>query len=85
MTTDGAPTPEALATLFRERLNLIVEDFDEDLLDSGTLDSLALVDLMFHIEQAWGVTVDVLELDIEEFRSLRSIAAYITREQASGG
>lgn len=60
--------------LFVETLNTSAPSADADLIDSGLLDSLALVELLFALEREFGVTIPLEELDIDTFRSVRSIA-----------
>ena len=47
---------------------------DTDLIEGGLLDSLALVELLFALEHEFAVTIALDKLDIDEFRSIRSIA-----------
>lgn len=84
MNTRTTITLDELTQLFRERLNLIVDSPDEDLFESGLVDSLSLVSLIFELEQQYGLTIDVLELDFEELKSLRRIADFVMRQQAAG-
>ena len=60
--------------LFVETLNTSAPSPDADLIDSGILDSLALVELLFALEREFGVTIPLEELDIDTFRSVSSIA-----------
>ena len=83
MTTPQTVTIEDLTRCFRERLNLIVESPDEDLFESGLVDSLSLVGLIYELEQQYGIKIDVLELDFEELRSLNRIADFVTRKMAA--
>lgn len=48
-----------------------------DLLDSGVLDSMSFVDLLFHLEQRFGFTPNLANLDLENFRSINKIAALV--------
>lgn len=63
--------------LFADRLSLPVPAPDADLLNSGLLDSLAFVDLWTHLEREFGVTIDLLSLEVEDFRSLAAITAVV--------
>ena len=60
--------------LFVETLNTSAPEADADLIDSGVLDSLALVELLFALEREFGVTIPLEELDIDTFRTVSSIA-----------
>ena len=73
---------EKLASLFASKLNLQVPDADTDLLGSGMLDSLALVDLLVHLEQEFDVQISLDTLEIDSFRSIASIADFISTQQA---
>jgi acyl carrier protein len=66
--------PGKIAELFRERLHVEVASPDADLIESGLLDSLTLVGLLFQIEQEYKVTLSIEELDMNSFRTVRSIA-----------
>lgn len=72
---------KTLKDLFANKLNLDVPSYDAELLQSGLLDSMMLVELFVAIEQEFGVTIAVDSLDIEQFGSLASIAKMI---RASG-
>ena len=63
--------------VFLEALNIQVPAVDTDLVDTGLLDSLALVELLFAIEQRFGVDLSLGELDIANFRSVERLAAFL--------
>jgi D-alanine--poly(phosphoribitol) ligase subunit 2 len=67
--------------LFREVLALDVPSADTDLIESGLLDSLALVEMLFELEQRFGVELALEELDVDSFRTTGRIAALV----AEGG
>ncbi len=48
-----------------------------DLLETGLLDSLGMVELLFNLEQRFGFTANFVELDFENFRSIEKIAEMI--------
>jgi len=50
---------------------------DESLIDSGVLDSLALVRLISFLEERFGVTVRDDEVIPENFQTIQAIEAYI--------
>lgn len=55
---------------------------DDDLLASGTLDSLAFVALVTFIEDTTGAELDLLELDPDDFASIRGLCAAALEEPA---
>jgi acyl carrier protein len=67
-----------LARLFEETLNMPAPAPDEDIIETGLLDSLGLVTLLFEIEQEYGLQIPLESLDIDDFRSLGGIARLLT-------
>lgn len=83
MLTDDA-LRDTITTLFVEQMNLDVPSHDTDLLETGRLDSMGLVDLLVHIEKTFGLSIGVEDLDFDHFRSVATIAAMVgTRMQSS--
>jgi D-alanine--poly(phosphoribitol) ligase subunit 2 len=82
--------PDATATdrvqrLFVETLNISAPAPDADLIDTGVLDSLALVELLFALEREFGVTIPLEELDIDAFRTVESIGRLVDGMRAEAG
>lgn len=73
---DGA-LAEQLARLLEQRLQVSVPAPDTDLIATGVLDSLMLVDVILLLEEEFGVTVDVGDLQPEHFGSVDAMAAYV--------
>ena len=63
--------------LFVETLNVEAPSPDTDLIEGGLLDSLALVELLFALEREFAVTIALENLDIDTFRSIRTIAELV--------
>jgi methoxymalonate biosynthesis acyl carrier protein len=61
-----------------EILDVELPSDEADVFETGRLDSLGLVEVIFAIEREFGVTVPSDQLEIEHFRSVRSIAAFVT-------
>lgn len=70
---------QAVTRLLFDRLNIEIPEPDTDLVDGGLLDSLLLVTLIAQLEREFGISVSIddLDLNLEKFRSVRRIAAYI--------
>lgn len=64
--------------LIREAIQVDEVALDADLIAGGMMDSLALVALITEIEDDFGVELPLDDFDIEAFRSVRSIAAFVT-------
>ena len=50
---------------------------DDSLLGSGIVDSLGILELVGFVEEAFGVTVDVEDLQPENFQSIDRIAIFV--------
>jgi acyl carrier protein len=70
---------ERVRRILRERMNVEEPDVTADLFSSGALDSLALVELLLAIGDEFGVEIAIEELELEDFRSIRSIATLLQR------
>lgn len=64
--------------LARKR-NVAVTD---DLLDSGIVDSMGILDLVGHLEQTYGVSISDDELMPENFRNVECIAQFVQSKSA---
>lgn len=74
---------ERLRALILEHLHMEVPSADTDLLDSGLLDSLQLVDLLLLIEQHFGRRIEIEAIDLEDLRSLARLAQLLDTPAAS--
>jgi acyl carrier protein len=70
---------QQLTELFAKKLSLEVSSVDTDLVGTGLLDSLALVELLAQLEETFGVSISSDDLEIENFRSIDSIAGFVAR------
>jgi acyl carrier protein len=66
-----------LSRLITEKLLLDLSSPQEDLLSSGAIDSLSLIQLLVTLEEHFGVRIPLDELEIEDLRSVQSIARLI--------
>jgi acyl carrier protein len=78
--TDYTQLHQRLIDLFANTLNLEVSSVETDLVESGLLDSLTLVELFLSLEQEFGVRVSLDDLAIDSFRSVASIAQFIAQQ-----
>jgi acyl carrier protein len=76
---------ERLRALMLEHLHVEVPSAETDLLDSGLLDSLQLVDLLLLIEQQFGHRIAIEAIDLENLRSLTRIAQLLGTPAAGAG
>src|SRR5256714_431843 len=69
---------ERLRTLFLRHLHLEVPSADTDLLETGLLDSLQLVDLLVLIEQEFGRRIALEAIELDDLRSLSRLAQLVS-------
>ena len=70
--------------LFRSTLNIEVPDPDTDLIATGRLDSMAMIELLLNLERRYGVRIDLQTVPIERFKSVSSIAELIGAQHVNG-
>jgi D-alanine--poly(phosphoribitol) ligase subunit 2 len=68
---------ERVQRIFLEALGTEVPSPETDVIDTGLLDSLALVELIFAIEREFEVEIPPDGFDIESFRTVGRIAEFI--------
>jgi D-alanine--poly(phosphoribitol) ligase subunit 2 len=68
---------ERLGALFVETFHIEVPSPDTDLLETGILDSLQFVELIFRLEQDFGLRIKIDNIDLDDLRSLARIARLV--------
>ena len=66
-------------TLMRQALSVAPAAPEDDLVATGILDSLTLIQLLVQIEQRFEVTIPLEELELDEIRSISSLAQLVAR------
>jgi acyl carrier protein len=74
---------QKLTELFAKKLKLEVSSVDTDLVETGLLDSLALVELLAQLEETFGVSTSIDDLELENFRSIASIAGFVAQRMVA--
>ena len=69
--------------LIADKLAVEVASDDTDLLAEGVLDSVTLVQLIMHLEQTFDIRIELADLEIDDLRSVRSIAAFVGKLRES--
>ena len=64
-------------TILGDVLNTELPSDEIDLIDSGMLDSLALVTLILELETNFNITVSYDNLEVDNFRTVDTIAKFI--------
>jgi D-alanine--poly(phosphoribitol) ligase subunit 2 len=65
---------ERIQNIFSQVLYRDVQSPQADLFETGLLDSMGVVELLFNLEQQFGFQPDINNLDFDQFRSIESIA-----------
>lgn len=73
---------DRVAALFAEKLQIEVSSAESDLFEMGVLDSLKFVELLVHLEEEFGTKCSLEDLEIDNFRSVARIAAFVTDREA---
>jgi D-alanine--poly(phosphoribitol) ligase subunit 2 len=73
-----------LTGLVRDQLGVDVPSSDTDLVAVGLLDSLALVTLIVGIEDTFGCRLPLDDFDIDRFRSVDAMAAFLAEAGVTG-
>ncbi len=68
---------ERLRALFLDRFHIDVPSQDTDLLETGMLDSLQLVELLLQLEQVFGIRISIDAIDLDDLRSLSRLARVV--------
>ena len=72
-----------IAQLFTDRLQVDVPAADVDLFATGVVDSLMFVKLLASLEERFGIHVSFEELEIDDFRTLAQIAAFVAAKRGA--
>jgi acyl carrier protein len=67
--------------IFSDVLLREVDSPKTDLLDTGILDSMALVELLLNLEQQFSLVIDITDVDLDNFRSIETIAELVATRQ----
>lgn len=80
---DAADVEATIGRILSNHLHLDIPSTELDLFEAGVLDSLAFVELLLHLEQEFGITVSVEELEVDHFRTIRRIAEFLLARNGS--
>jgi acyl carrier protein len=63
--------------IFEEAFNVSAPGPQTDIIEAALVDSLALVALLFEVELQFGIEIPLESLEIDDFRTIESIAGLI--------
>lgn len=76
---------ERIGELVRDTLGVLVPGPGVDLIETGLIDSLALVTLIAELESEFDIQFPLENLDVEDFRTLERMAAVVNARRATTG
>jgi len=71
---------EAVRRFILSSINITHLDDDDNLFESGIVNSLFAVQLMMFIEKTFAIEVGMDDLDIENFKSLNATTAFVLKK-----
>jgi D-alanine--poly(phosphoribitol) ligase subunit 2 len=74
---DAAADIARAQRVFEDALNIDAPAPDIDIVESGLIDSLGLVSLLFELEREFGVQVPLETLEVDSFRTIANIVRTI--------
>ena len=75
---------QELMMLLADTLNIAIPAADTDLLATGIMDSLALVEVLMQLEARYGIRISADNLDFEHFRTVAGIASFVDGQRVAG-
>lgn len=75
--SEGNSIEHRILAWFVSRLSLEIPSPAIDLFETGAIDSLAFVELMLHLEHEFGIRISLEDVEIDHFRSVERIAAFV--------
>ena len=76
---------ERIGELVRDTLGVLAPGPDVDLIETGLIDSLALVTLIAELESEFDIQFPLESFDVEDFRTLESMAAVVNATRGPSG
>lgn len=72
---------DQISRILSEKLHLDVHSSEVDLFETGVVDSMALVSLLASLEEKFGISVLLEDLEIDHFRSISRIAEFVEQRR----
>ena len=81
--SENITLPGKIGEFLSRRIHVEAPSFDTDLMESGLLDSLTLVELMTGLEEEFGVQISFDEIELDNFRSVNKISEFVSQRAAT--
>lgn len=75
--TDINHLAQAISIIFSSTFKLDVPFLDADLIEEGLMDSLLLVQLIMSLEERFGITIQLEDLEFDNLKTVRRIATLV--------
>jgi methoxymalonate biosynthesis acyl carrier protein len=72
---------ESIKEFFSKSINISALDEEEDLFDSGIVNSLFYIQLVTFIEKNFLITVTTDDLDMQNFKSVNAVYDFVQRKK----
>jgi methoxymalonate biosynthesis acyl carrier protein len=83
MIANDTNVKETVRNFINNSINIDGLGDDENLFESGIVNSLFAVQLMTFVERNFGIEIGMEDLDVENFKSVSATAMFIERKSAS--
>ena len=70
--------------VFADSLSVAAPDPDVDIIQTGLIDSLGLVTLLFELEREFGIRVPLESLEVEDFRTIANLVRTVAQLRQDG-
>ena len=70
---------ETITSFILNSINIAGLDDDDNLFETGIVNSLFAVQLMIYIEKTFGIEVTTDDLDIENFKSINATTSFVIK------
>jgi acyl carrier protein len=82
MMPDRATLQNEIGSILLHSLHVEVSSVHEDLIETGLLDSLKIVELLVELEEHFAIRIPLRDLEIDSFRSLGAITNFVLKVRA---
>ena len=82
-TIDLSQAKEIIRGFINNSINIDTLSDDENLFESGLINSLFAIQLTTFVERRFGIEVGMDDLSIENFKSINATAAFVTRKSGN--
>jgi acyl carrier protein len=80
--TNPNAVKEAVRNFINSSINIDTLGDDENLFESGIVNSLFAVQLMTFVENKFGIEIGMEDLEIANFKSINATAAFVARKSS---